>query len=232
MQSKTAKTVIILGCITVLYTLYRYQGSAEYFINHLRSAYITEDVQAFSVYYQWISALLLLGIVPVFIVRLGFKERPKDYGLGFFSSRPIVQVFITMLGIAIVTPVTFFGARNPDLASLYPLVQNAGSSWVNWLKSSGIYFLYYVGYEFAFRGFLLMGTKDDIGAWQAGAVSLAATVLLHVNRPQPETIMAVVAGMIFPFIVIKLKSLWPVILIHAYAGISLDYWIIMNRGGF
>ena len=77
-----------------------------------------------------------------------------------------------------------------------------------------------------------MGIREDIGDMQAIMVSLLATVLLHVTQPQSETLMAVLAGFVFPLIVRRLKTLWPGIFIHAYTGIALDYWIIMGRGGF
>ena len=77
-----------------------------------------------------------------------------------------------------------------------------------------------------------MGIKDYIGDWQAMAVSLIATALLHVTQPEGEMVMAILAGIAFPIIVKKLNSLWPCILIHTYTGISLDYWIIINSGGF
>jgi membrane protease YdiL (CAAX protease family) len=126
----------------------------------------------------------------------------------------------------------YIGSKRPEFNSIYPLVQNSGESIVLFFKSSIFYFLYYIGYEFCFRGFLFMGIREDVGDAQALGVSLAVTVLLHVTQPQSEMIMAFIVGIAFPVIVKKLKTLWPAILIHAYAGIALDYWCIINRGGF
>jgi len=227
---KQLKTIIILVSVTILYLIYRYQGSADFFILYLSRSFDYTNAQASAQYYQWATALFVLGLIPALIIKIGFKERVRDYGLKI--NRPLMVLLITLLGIAFLTPLVYFGSKNYQFQAIYPLVLNAGNSPAAFVRSAFFYFLYYVGYEFCFRGFLFMGIKDDVGDWQALGVSLIATVLLHVSQPQMEMIMAFLAGIAFPLIVKKMRTIWPVIFIHAYAGIALDYWIIMARGGF
>lgn len=229
-EKKHLKTILILLFVTILYTIYRYQGSAYFFINHFDMPMRRSRRLAFSVYYQWVTAFILLGVIPMLTVSFGFKERLSSYG--FSLQRPLLILLITLLGIVVITPLIYLGARRPELFSLYPLVRSAGDSPSRFLESAFFCLLYYIGYEFCFRGFLFMGIKDDIGEWQAVGVSLIATVMLHVTKPQSEMIMSILAGIAFPIIVSRFGSLFPVILIHAYAGISLDYWIIIQSGGF
>jgi len=229
-EPATRKFVLISIFVVVLYTLYNYQGSPHFFLHYFNHTVQPLKAQAFSQYYQWSTAFFLLGIIPAFIVKLFFKERLEDYGL--YPKRPLISLLIVVLGILFVTPLTFFGAKSPRFTAMYPLVKNAGQSPYLFFISAFFYFLYYIGYEFFFRGFLFMGTKDIIGDWEAMGVSLMATVLLHIDRPEGEMALAILAGIIFPIIVKKMKTLWPVILIHTYAGISLNYWILINRGGF
>lgn len=229
-QKKSIKTFTILVSITIFYMIYRYQGSTGFFLFNLSKSNVFSEAQARSMYYQWTMAFLLLGVFPGLIVKIGFREPLRLYGLCI--PKPFQTFFITLVGILIATPIVYLGSKRAEFNSIYPLVQNAGDSPILFIRSSLFYFLYYIGYEFCFRGFLFMGIRDDIGDAQALGVSLAATVLLHVTQPQSEMIMAFVIGIAFPLIVRKLKSLWPAIMIHAYAGIALDYWCIINRGGF
>jgi hypothetical protein len=229
-DKKRLKTVLILLIVTILYTIYRYQGSAYFFLTHFHTPLRANRELAFSVYYQWAMAFILLGVIPMLTVKFGFKEKLSKYG--FTLQKPLFILLITLLGIAVITPFVYFGARRPELYSLYPLVKSAGNSPKSFLESALFYLLYYIGYEFCFRGFLFMGIKDDIGVWQALGVSLIATVMLHVTKPQSEMIMSIVIGIAFPIIVSRLGSLIPVILLHAYAGISLDYWVVIGGGGF
>ena len=229
-ERKTRKTVIILILVAVLYTLYRYLGSADFFMIYLNRSLSFKDAQAFSQYYKWAAAFVIIGIIPALIVKIMFKEKLTDYGI--FIKRPLIALFITLLGITVVTPFVYIGSKRPEFTAVYPLVRNAVDSPVLFLKSAVFYFFFYIGYEFCFRGFLFLGIKDDVGDWQALAISLLATVLLHVISPQAEMIMSIVVGIAFPIIVKKLESLWPVIFIHAYIGISFDYWVIIGNVGF
>jgi len=229
-KRKTYKTSVIILTVTVLYILYHYQGSASFFLKYInrRPGFLNALTDAY--YYQWIMAFFIMGIIPCLFIKIAFREELKNYGVAV--KKPIILLFITILGIAVATPFAFFGAKNPGITSVYPLIRNLGDSPLLFLKSSLIYFLYYAGYEICFRGFLFMGIKDDVGEWKAVFISLAMTTLLHIDRPQEETLMALVAGFVFPVVVLRTGSLLPVILIHAYVGISLDYWIIINQGGF
>jgi len=226
----TRKFLIISLIVTVIYTIYNFQGSAKYFRTHIYNSIHLLRVQAYSYYYQFSMAFVRLGIIPMLIVRFGFKERLEEYGIKI--RKPLISLLIALLGILFVTPFTYFGAKNRDFISVYPFVKNSFGSIENFAIAEFFYFLYYIGYEFFFRGFLFMGIRKHIGDWEAMGVSLMATVLLHVDRPEGEMAMAILAGIVFPIIVKKMKTLWPVILIHAYTGISLDYWIILNSGGF
>jgi membrane protease YdiL (CAAX protease family) len=224
------KSFAILASITVLYTLYRYEGNSLFFLAHLNRSPLYLLAQARSVYFQRTMALLLLGVVPMIVVRAAFGERLSEYGLSV--GRPVVVLLISLLGILFVTPLTFLGSRDPQLASIYPQAQNAAESPLLFWQSCFFHLLYYVGYEFCFRGFLYMGIREDVGDWQALGVSLLASVLLHVTQPQPEMVMSIVAGVVFPLLARRFRSIWPGVLIHAYTGISLDYWIIVTGGGF
>jgi len=229
-RRRALKTVCILFTVTILYAVYHYQGSARFFALYLGGAVDPERLQAVSVFYQWTMGFFLLGCVPLVIIRAGLKERILDYGLGM--ERPGVVLAVVLIGFAVATPFVYFGARREDIAAIYPLVRGASSSPLLFFKSSLFYFLYYVGYEICFRGMLYIGIRDDVGDAQAVAVSFTATVLLHVTQPQSELILAMLAGIAFPLIVKRLRSLWPVILIHGFTGITLDYWIIVHSGGF
>jgi hypothetical protein len=224
------KSFVILVSVTVLYVLYRYEGSSLFYLANLNRSPLYMIAQARSVYFQRTMALLLLGIVPMIVVKVAFKEKLSEYGLSVRS--PIVALLISLLGILVVSPLTFFGSRDPRLAAIYPQAQNAVESPFHFWQSSFFSLLYYVGYEFCFRGFLNMGIREDVGDWQALGVSLLASVLLHVTQPQIETLMSIIAGVVFPLLARRFRSVWPCVLIHAYTGISLDYWIIVSGGGF
>jgi membrane protease YdiL (CAAX protease family) len=229
-KNKNLKTVIIILSTAGLFTLHRYLGSFNFFAANVHRPSLFNDMQASSQYYRWSVAFVLYFIVPSLVVRLGFREKLREYGL--FIKKPLIAIFVALLVIAIVSPFLNYGSKMPDLLTMYPAVHNAGASRYLFFKSSLFYFFFYIGYEFLFRGYLFMGIKDDIGDWQAISVSTLATVILHVSSPVKEMMLSFLLGIVFPLIVKKFKSIWPVVFIHAYIGIAFDYWVIMNSGGF
>lgn len=229
-KKKNLKTVIIILSTAGFFTLHRYLGSFDFFISRVHRPSLFKDMQASSQYYRWGVAFVLYFIVPFLIIRLGFREKLREYGL--FIKKPLIALFVTLLGIAIVSPFLYSASKAPEFIAMYPAAHNAGASRYLFFKSSFFYFFFYIGYEFLFRGYLFLGTKDDIGDWQAISVSTLATVILHVTTPVKEMALSFLVGIVFPLIVKKFKSIWPVVFLHAYIGIAFDYWIILNSGGF
>ena len=207
-----------------------YYPHFDFFTSNVHRPSLFKDMQASSQYYRWSVAFVLYFIVPLLIIRLGFREKLREYGL--FIKRPLIALFVTLLGVAIVSPFLYSGSKVPSCIAMYPVVRNAGASGYLFFKSSLFYFFFYIGYEFLFRGYLFMGTKDDIGDWQAISVSTLATVILHMTTPVKEMALSFLVGIVFPLIVKKFKSIWPVVFLHAYIGIAFDYWVILNSGGF
>ncbi|HEB31965.1 MAG TPA: CPBP family intramembrane metalloprotease [Spirochaetes bacterium] len=229
-KKKNLKTVIIILSTAGLFTLHRYLGSFDFFTLNVHRPSFFKDMLASSQYYRWSVAFVLYFIVPSLIIRIGFREKLRDYGL--FIKKPLIALFVTLLGIAIVSPFLYSGSKAPEFIAMYPAAHNAGASGYLFFKSSLFYFFFYIGYEFLFRGYLFMGTKDDIGEWQAISVSTLATVILHMTTPVKEMAVSFLVGIVFPLIVKKFRSIWPVVFIHAYIGIAFDYWVIINSGGF
>ena len=229
-KKKNLKTVIIILSTAGLFTLHRYFGSFNFFATNVYRPSLFKNMQASSQYYRWSVAFVMYFILPSIIIKLGFREKLRDYGL--FIKKPLIALFVTLLGVAIVSPFLYSGSKAPEFIAIYPAAHNAGTSSYLFFKSSLFYFIFYIGYEFLFRGYLFMGTKDDIGEWQAISVSTLATVILHMTTPIKEMALSFLIGIAFCLIVKKFKSIWPVVFLHAYIGIAFDYWVIMNSSGF
>ena len=136
------KTLIILILVTVLYTVYRYQGNVSFFLTHFSPRLSNRSATTVAVYYQWCMAFFLLGVVPAGIVKVGFKEKLSWYGVSV--QRPLITIFITLVGVVVVTPLAYIGANDPVLSLIYPYVKSSGSSLGRFIESSVFYLLYYI----------------------------------------------------------------------------------------
>lgn len=87
-------------------------------------------------------------------------------------------------------------------------------------------FLYYFwtscislfAWEFIYRGYLLFGLKDKL---KEGSILLQMVpfVLMHLGKPELETVSTVFTGMLFGYVAYRGKSFWPAFIIHLFINI-------------
>jgi uncharacterized protein len=72
--------------------------------------------------------------------------------------------------------------------------------------------------EFMYRGFLLFGLKDK---FKEGSIliQLIPFVLLHLGKPEVETVSTIITGILFGYICYRGKSYWPALIIHMFINI-------------
>jgi membrane protease YdiL (CAAX protease family) len=190
-------------------------------------------------------SFLLLGVAPA-IMALAFREKPS--GLGLSAKAPLLRKpwFWLLLPVAIAIGAS--GAASTDLGSFYPYSRDL----IGRVRDAGIgpfighfaayFFLYYVPWEFFFRGFLLfpfalaaeslMAGKAD---GEARGMVLAAAVLfqtipstlLHFGHPLSELASAAAAGILFGLLAWKTRSILPGLILHAAVGLGTDGFIVL-----
>ncbi|WP_176754246.1 CPBP family intramembrane glutamic endopeptidase [Nitrosomonas sp. Nm132] len=91
------------------------------------------------------------------------------------------------------------------------------------------YFLQFIALEFLFRGFLLHGTKRKFGI-HAIFVMTIPYCMIHFGKPLPETIGAIVAGVVLGAMSLKSKSIWPGVMLHYGIAIMMDLCVLYRKG--
>lgn len=194
-------------------------------------------------------SFLLFGAAPA-VLALAFREKPADLGLSIKT--PILRKLPFWLLVPVAVAIGAFGAISPDLGSFYPYsrdliarVREAGIS--PFLGHYAAYFfLYYLPWEFFFRGFLIfpfaLAAKKNfgIGATANAESTIAVLVLfqtipstlLHFGHPLSEVGLAVVAGMLFGILAWKTRSIVPGLILHAAIGLGTDGYIVLKGAGW
>jgi len=219
---RDSKLLIVLGIAPVLYMVYFYAGQSAFFSWLFRPRLGVTQLQAASVAYRYGLALIVLGLMPVLVIKLSFRDRLSDYGLGLHEVK--YNLRFVLLGLLVVVPLMYLSSRRPEYRNLAPQIASARGSVPVFLVSSGLYLLYYVGYEVFFRGFLLFGIERRLGAGPAILVTTAMTTLVHITRPVSEYAAALIAGFAFGYVALRTRSIWGVLLLHFLTGASLDFF--------
>lgn len=173
------------------------------------------------------SAFVLMGIVPALIVVFVFKEKLSDYGLTPGILKRTITNFFLFLPIMLV--LGWLSGNTRGFYNVYPFNPLAGVSWNALFAHSLMYaFLYYLAWEFMFRGFIQLGLTQNIGAAPAVLTQVLASTALHYGHPASETFGCIVGGLLWGFLVYRTKSIFSGWGQHAVLGITLDWSLILK----
>ena len=133
--------------------------------------------------------------------------------------------WLLLAGMPVALLVGFLSADSPALAAEYPLgpVTRALGSF---LPHALGYLVYYVGFEFFFRGFLLLGLQERLGARRANLLQSLLAVIIHAGKPISEVAGAFPGSLVFGWLTLRTGSIWYSVALHWLVGVSLDWYII------
>jgi membrane protease YdiL (CAAX protease family) len=201
---------------------------------------------------RFFASFLLLGLLPAWVLSR-FRISLADAGLRM-PVRGARATFGSPFFLLALIAAPFAGAiasLSPGLGAFYPYSRDlvamtrAGGAWPMLGHLAAYFFLYYLPWEFFFRGFLLfplLGAAaessplaDDPGRPSAG-LPLAAIVLfqtlpstlLHFGHPTGELLSAIPAGLVFGILAWRTKSILPGLLLHAAIGFGTDIAIVLR----
>lgn len=223
-QREQRKPTIILLLSPLLVVTWKYLGARETILTLLPADwYLWSNPQATAAVVNYVLALLLLAVVPALVVKFVFHERLADYGVQWGNR------VRTLRSLAILGPVFVFagyvGSRDAAFLSEYPANPLAGSSPALFGLHALSYCVFYVAWEFHFRGFVQFGLRSSMGDVNAVLVVVLASVLAHLGKPGSETFGAVVGGLLWGMLAFRTRSLFSGLVQHALLGISLDWFI-------
>ena len=227
----SSQPLIVYTTAAVSLTYLHYYGQADVFVKTFGkyfkgSPYINLYGQLF-----W-SGSCLVGyvLVPCLIIALLPGGRIGDYGLsikGFFH-----HLWIYCILFAGVFPFVFLSSFTNRFLSVYPFYHLSWRSGVEFLIFETSYLLQFFALEFFFRGFLLFGVIRYVGAYAVPAMILPYCMIHFKAKPFPETLAAIVAGLVLGTLSLRTRSIWPGVLIHCSVALSMDLLSMMHKGWF
>jgi membrane protease YdiL (CAAX protease family) len=141
----------------------------------------------------------------------------------------------------VILPVIFLVSRSPDFYRYYPLSNWLGEhassyarsgspdDWLIWLIVFELgYAIYFLGWEYFFRGYLTFGLHARMGILGVfvGNIPFA---LMHANKPFPEAMGSIVAGLALGVFALRARSFWYAWAVHVLAAWSMDLWALERR---
>jgi membrane protease YdiL (CAAX protease family) len=179
---------------------------------------------------QFAADIALLVLIPALIVRFVLRERLSDMGLRVGDWRfGLKYVALASLAMA---PLLWVGSADPELMAEYPLPRLAyglepGDPFL-WELT---YLVYYVAWEFHFRGYLQLGLERRLGPALSIVIQLLPSVLIHVRKPFGETLSAIPGAFLMGILVWRTRSILWAILLHWAIGAMTDLFCYIRLTG-
>lgn len=223
------KAVWIFFVSLVVIVLFMYQGRHTFFREHFAGDLSDSNALDWLAYtYMHICTFILFFLIPAAIVIFVFKRSLSEFG--FTVGDWHFGLKFVSLWIIVTTPLVYLNSFMPNFQKEYPLVPLAGKN-IGWFFLWAlIYLVYYIGWEFLFRGFMQIGLKPVLGAFYSICVQTVPSTIIHFGKPEGETVTAIFAGIIFGAVALRTRSIfWP-LLAHFYTGMANDIFCLVNRG--
>lgn len=197
---------------------------------HFRSLKKTRDeLAAVRLYFLAFFGLLL--VAPGILTILTSTEPGSvlaSYGWTF--GRAGRGLALTAAGLPLAILAGFIGSRDPQMKTMYPFAKAACADARTFAGYEISYlFLYYLPWEFVFRGVLFLPLVPAVGLIPALAIQTTISTLLHIGHPDTEVFAAAGAGLVFGAIAYVTGSFFYSLVLHAATGIATDTFLFLRR---
>ena len=220
--SRVDKQTAVVLLFAALAVILQMQFGDRGFFRRELAPLLTDNYTGLHGWVWWFGIQGLLGfIIPVAILRFGFKNSWREMGLGAGDWKLAVSIALLYLPLVVIG--TWFLSDSAAFQAKYPHYQPAALNWSIFLIYEAFFLLYWVGWEYLWRGFVLFGTARVFGV-MAIFVQTVPFAIMHYEKPLPEALLSIVGGVALGALVWRTRSFWIAVPIHAAQMMILDAW--------
>ncbi len=223
-----------LAASAALLTLFYYYGRPNFYHLELERPLIAAlqidpayPYKSLLPYVYWaISSVLLRIVLPLGFAAMILKMSPRELGFRPWErghGRYYAGLYLLML------PLLIAASFLPSFQSKYPFYKDAGLSLTHFVIYELCYGVQFASLEAFFRGFMIFALFKRFG-YQGVAIMTIPYCLIHFNKPVPETLGAIIAGLVLGYMALKSKSWLPGALLHWGIGTTMDVACMIHKG--
>ncbi len=165
----------------------------------------------FTKYFGFIS----MGVFPTILCLIFVPNISlADYGLTVIPETTMFTLAWTIGLSILVIPLAYFSAKKPKNLVNYPQIR--AKKWTRktlFINLLG-WALYLFGYEFLFRGTLLIPLVEPLGVWPAIAINIALYSATHIPKGLDETLGAIPLGLVLCLLTLASGTIWIAFIVH------------------
>ena len=214
---KLNDTRIFLPIISALvfFILYWFVAQSVQIKNKFYARFDHDTASVKHIFFTKYFGFIAMGVLPTIVCLLFIPELSlSDYGLTFIPETAFFTLVWTVGLCALVIPLAAFSAKKPKNLINYPQIR--AKKWDNsiYFKNLLGWALYLFGYEFLFRGILLIPLVEPLGVWPAIAINIALYSATHIPKGLDETIGAIPLGLVLCLLTLASGTIWIAFIVH------------------
>ncbi|MFL5752320.1 MAG: type II CAAX prenyl endopeptidase Rce1 family protein [Bacteroidia bacterium] len=238
------KEVLVFLLVPLCLSCIHYFGEASFTISFLRNIGLesfADQLNDFCFYGPnpelnrlmfWVIILdTFYFLVPLLFIRFVLKAKPADFGLRLGFEKGGWKLYLLMLCFMI--PLVLYFSGTQSFQDRYPFynIKQGELLWPNFWTWELFYFSQFFCLEFFFRGFMVNGLKNKLGIYSVFVMTIPYC-MIHFGKPMPETIAAIVAGIVLGFLSFRNNSIFLGFFLHISVALSMDLAALWREGFF
>jgi len=216
----------ILLVVPVVLTVWVYQGKRDSWARLFAGFRGPWPGDVYGALYEFGTAFILMFALPALISTVWLKRDLHEFGLQRGDTRRGLRM--VGMGLPLALLIAYLAARDPFIRAEYPLAKGVMPHLALFALVEACYLVYYLGWEFFFRGFMLFGLQRHYGPLAAILIQVIPSTLAHIGKPYSETWAALLGGLVLGYIAIRTRSIFYPMVLHAAVGIGTDLFITLG----
>lgn len=223
LNSTESQTTILLFGVILFFYFYYYFAHSKFLENYIKknTQLIQKDLLLF--FMRKLSGFLILGIIPGILYYFFIDSSFEKFGLTIKMLQSNISIILIL--VCIIVFILFINQKkNKQNNSLQVRIKE----WkvLLFLFNAIGWIIYLVGYEFLFRGILLLECNNSFGFWPAIAVNVVIYSAIHMVNGKEQVIGALIFGTIACYFTLTQGTILIPIFMHITLSIFSDYFSI------
>jgi membrane protease YdiL (CAAX protease family) len=216
--------VLAILAITVLFSLFYI-----FRLNKIRLLrFFVSKPGALHIYFiEKLIGFVLFGLVPFLLFNVMAGAKAAESGLKTGTSGQYWYLLLILL--VFISLLTFFTSKQKTFQERYPQLRLKNWSVRYSLISFSGWILYILGYEFCFRGILLLACYRAWGLWPALVINIILYSIAHLDQGLLMSLGAIPVGVIFCLLTILTGSFLFAFIIHSWMAVSNEIFSIYHN---
>ena len=175
-----------------------------------------------------LSSIVLRVLIPFAVILFVFREPLANYGWKWRGTLAHLPTYAALY--LIMVPLIVWASTQSSFQQKYPFYRGAAEGGAAFWGYELLYGAQFMGVEFFFRGFLTFALFRRFG-YNAILIMAIPYVMVHFNKPLPETFGALGAALVLGSLALRAGSCVPGIFIHWAVGMTMDFLAIARSAG-